>query len=207
MNKSLTDFLSRALRPPYVVLMTCLLLFLSTTAEISSLERQAAPMIAELKGTTTKGYGIDSFAHEYLADPFGKAIGLSEHQLQLCREIASFVPAYQANLRWRKLALWAGILTLLFLAYKKPGSRLAAIVAELRRKLNMAAIQQIVREAKSQAARRFPQAQRKATPMKGAVVSNIVRCPSCNQELRVPSGKGRIRITCAGCGHKFETTT
>ncbi|MBR3381490.1 MAG: hypothetical protein IKG85_00420 [Clostridia bacterium] len=30
------------------------------------------------------------------------------------------------------------------------------------------------------------------------------RCPKCGQTVRVPRGKGRIRITCPKCGHSFE---
>lgn len=30
-------------------------------------------------------------------------------------------------------------------------------------------------------------------------------CPQCMQKLRVPRGKGKIRITCTRCGHRFET--
>ena len=33
------------------------------------------------------------------------------------------------------------------------------------------------------------------------------RCPRCLQKLRVPKGKGKIRITCAKCGNKFEATS
>ncbi|MBQ9832250.1 MAG: hypothetical protein IJO48_00810 [Clostridia bacterium] len=29
-------------------------------------------------------------------------------------------------------------------------------------------------------------------------------CPRCLQRLRVPKGKGKIRITCSKCGNKFE---
>lgn len=29
------------------------------------------------------------------------------------------------------------------------------------------------------------------------------RCPECDTEVRVPKGKGKIRITCTKCGHKF----
>ncbi len=29
-------------------------------------------------------------------------------------------------------------------------------------------------------------------------------CPQCMQKLRVPRGKGRIRVTCAKCGNRFE---
>lgn len=30
-------------------------------------------------------------------------------------------------------------------------------------------------------------------------------CPQCAQRLRVPRGKGRLRVTCTRCGHVFET--
>ena len=30
-------------------------------------------------------------------------------------------------------------------------------------------------------------------------------CPQCAQRLRVPRGKGRIRVTCTHCGNMFET--
>ena len=33
------------------------------------------------------------------------------------------------------------------------------------------------------------------------------RCPSCHQMVRVPKGKGRIRITCRRCGYAFEKKT
>lgn len=30
-------------------------------------------------------------------------------------------------------------------------------------------------------------------------------CPSCQQKMRVPRGKGRMRVTCPNCHKKFET--
>ena len=32
-----------------------------------------------------------------------------------------------------------------------------------------------------------------------------MKCPNCGKELRVPRGKGKIRVTCKQCGEKFET--
>lgn len=29
-------------------------------------------------------------------------------------------------------------------------------------------------------------------------------CPQCAQRLRVPRGKGKLRVTCTKCGNKFE---
>ena len=32
----------------------------------------------------------------------------------------------------------------------------------------------------------------------------VIRCPRCGQKLRVPRGKGLVRITCRSCAEKFE---
>ncbi|MDD7383936.1 MAG: hypothetical protein SOZ89_03030 [Peptoniphilaceae bacterium] len=32
-------------------------------------------------------------------------------------------------------------------------------------------------------------------------------CPNCNQELKAPKGKGKIKIKCPKCGEKFEKRT
>lgn len=33
------------------------------------------------------------------------------------------------------------------------------------------------------------------------------KCPECNQELRVPKGKGKITVKCPKCNHKFTRRT
>ncbi len=33
------------------------------------------------------------------------------------------------------------------------------------------------------------------------------KCPSCGQQLRVPRGKGTIRVTCRTCGASFQEKT
>ena len=33
------------------------------------------------------------------------------------------------------------------------------------------------------------------------------KCPECGTKMRVPKGKGKIRITCPECGTKFEKKT
>lgn len=34
-----------------------------------------------------------------------------------------------------------------------------------------------------------------------------VRCTSCRQKVRVPRGKGKLRVTCPKCGTKFEVSS
>lgn len=43
-------------------------------------------------------------------------------------------------------------------------------------------------------------------PRKGvdAGYSHLI-CPQCGQAMRVPTGKGRMRVTCPRCNSKFET--
>ena len=49
----------------------------------------------------------------------------------------------------------------------------------------------------------------------GRTVANIrhrkthkfLRCPSCNNTLRVPRGKGKLQITCPKCGERFIRKT
>lgn len=36
---------------------------------------------------------------------------------------------------------------------------------------------------------------------------HIVRCPECGVKLRLPSGRGKLRVTCRECSNKFEVTT
>ncbi len=38
-----------------------------------------------------------------------------------------------------------------------------------------------------------------------ALASKVMSCPSCQKKLAVPRGKGKIKITCPHCSHKFET--
>ncbi|MBQ9852117.1 MAG: hypothetical protein IJO37_04290 [Ruminiclostridium sp.] len=35
----------------------------------------------------------------------------------------------------------------------------------------------------------------------------IFKCPACSQKLRVPRGKGTVKITCRQCGATFEKKT
>ena len=188
-------FFNRKIQPVVIVLAACLALFLLKSRELGSLDREIAPVLSEL--TQGKTLGMNAFIHDYMADPFGKSIGLSEHQLQLCRRVSLLIPAYQSALAWRNNALFIGLCALLFLGLRRytsnPAYRYAA-QAFLRRMAAKA--EPFVSKARQRAGMATPHA-----------VHNIVACPRCSQKLRIPAGKGRIRVTCSGCGTTFECLT
>ena len=43
--------------------------------------------------------------------------------------------------------------------------------------------------------------------IKDRMVNAIVKCPYCNQKLRLPKGKGNIIVTCASCKNEFKIRT
>ena len=206
-------FVMPTFRPVHVVLAACLIVFLWNSNELASLERESAPALAELQaGNPAAGQvgrtGMDFFIREYLGAPFGKAIDMSERQLQLCHLLFTRVPAYRSALTWRNRALFLGLATLLFLGIKRytsPGARgltfqdVRNSVLRLRQRL-AAAAGPLMAEMQQRAA----QKRAGATPR---AVHNIVACPQCRQQLRIPAGKGRIRVTCSACGAQFESVT
>lgn len=43
--------------------------------------------------------------------------------------------------------------------------------------------------------------------IKGSKTHKYIKCPDCNEQMRVPKGKGKIMITCPKCKTKFEKRT
>ena len=204
-------FAMPAFRPVHVVLVLCLIVFLWSSNELASIERETAPALAELQAANPgagRGAGMDFFIREYMSAPFGKAIGMNERQLQLCHRLFTLVPTYQSAMTWRNRALFIGLTTLLFLGwkrYKSPGARgltfqdLRNAAMRWRQRLATAAGPMV-----AEMQRRAAQKQAGSTPR---TVHNIVACPQCRQQLRIPAGKGRIRVTCSACGAQFESVT
>ena len=201
----------RSFRPVHVVLLACLLVFLWNSNELASINREITPAIAELKAANPgagQGTGMDFFIREYMSAPFGKAIGLSERQLQLCHHVFTLVPAYQAALAWRNNALFIGFSALLFLGIKRyvspAGRKLDFYDLRNAALLLLRRIATAVSPLVSKMQQRVAQKRAGATPHS---VHNIVACPECRKPLRIPAGKGRIRVTCPACGAKFDSVT
>ena len=54
--------------------------------------------------------------------------------------------------------------------------------------------------------RRFSSSSRKRrNSYPNQVYYTYLRCPGCGQQLRVPSGKGAVNITCPKCGRRITT--
>ena len=203
-------FSTRAFRPIHVVLVLCLIVFLWNSNELASIDRDIAPAIAELQASNPggKGAGMHFFIREYMSAPFGKAIGMSERQLQLCHHIFTRIPAYESASAWRNNALFIGLSTVVFLALKRkfsPGAKKLGF-QDLR-----TAAQMLLRRWATAATpfvnRMQQRAAEKRTGATPSAVHNIVMCPECRQQLRVPAGKGRVRVTCSACGARFESVT
>lgn len=43
-----------------------------------------------------------------------------------------------------------------------------------------------------------------ARAKRGDKTHKYFKCPNCGQQLRVPKGAGRIKVTCRSCGSSFE---
>jgi tRNA(Ile2) C34 agmatinyltransferase TiaS len=43
--------------------------------------------------------------------------------------------------------------------------------------------------------------------IEAALDYKVEKCPYCEQKMRIPKGKGKIRIKCSNCEKKFETRT
>jgi len=206
-------FAMPSFRPVHIVLVLCLLVFLWNSNELTSIEREAAPVVAELMSTNPSSVhggrpGMDFFIHEYTNAPFAKAIGLTERQLQLCHRLFTMIPAYQSALTWRNRALFIGFTTLLFLGWKRyalPGGR-GLSFADLRNAA-MRYFRRFATVASPLVAEMQRRAAQKSAGPTPRAVHNIVACPQCRQQLRIPAGKGRIRVTCTACGTQFEGVT
>jgi len=188
-------FFNRKIQPVAIVLAACLVLFLLKSHELSSLDREIGPALAEL--TPAQPAGMNAFIRNYMADPFGKAIGLSERELQICRRVSLLIPAYQSAVSWRNNALFIGLCALLFLALRRYTSNpVYRNLAQAFLRRMAAKAEPLISKARQRAGMAMPRA-----------VHNIVACPRCPQKLRVPAGKGRIRVTCSACGTTFECLT
>lgn len=208
------NLFKRPVRPAYLLLAACLLLFLWKTSQIAAVEREVASALAELE-PGRPGVAMNAFIRDYLSDPFGKAMGLSQHQLQLCQQISARVPQYESAVAWRNDALGIGFATLLYLAFLRYRSRLR--LDELRARgrawLQRQAIRMapLVEEARRRAEEKRAGGsgfgRRSPGRAESVAVHDIVACPKCGQKLRVPSGKGTLRVRCSGCSTQFECRT
>jgi hypothetical protein len=202
----------RSIRPAYVILALCLLFFVWKTNQITSMHRELESALRELQ--PGKPLTMDLFIRDYLADPFGRASGMSPRQLQLAQQISARVPVYEAASAWRVDALGIALIAGLYLLFQRFQSRLP--IDRWRGAFRGWVQRLAIRLAPLIAeARRRAEEKRYGRPAGGSgpagsasgAVYDIVACPQCGQKLRLPSGKGTIRVKCSGCGTQFESRT
>ena len=63
------------------------------------------------------------------------------------------------------------------------------------------------RKDPEKARRKEEEKRRKAQRKEDEKTHAYFSCPECRKELRVPRGKGKIKITCPHCGHQFIKKT
>ncbi len=61
---------------------------------------------------------------------------------------------------------------------------------------------QYYREAYSE-----PKSKKKPNNPKSSIQYCYYHCPECKQQIRIPVGKGKVRVTCPSCKNKFEIRT
>jgi len=209
MNSKFAKYLPKKVSPVYIALGTCCVLFVFSNMRLATWEREARPLLTELGGSSD--YGFRDFRRDYMVDPYGKATTMSQRQLQIGSELTGMLPGYESALGSRRTFFLGTLVCLLILAYQRWGSNLRTKFRQQFAKVKQEAMKEAMRRAAAKAGQSFnqppPSSSGGSTSVKGAVVNNIVSCPACRKEMRVPAGKGRIRVTCAACGNKFETLT
>jgi len=43
--------------------------------------------------------------------------------------------------------------------------------------------------------------------IEAALDYKVEKCPHCQQKMRIPKGKGKVKVNCSNCGKSFETRT
>lgn len=207
------SFFRKPIRPAFVILALCLLVAVWKTTQIASMEREVALALAELQ-PSQPALTISQFSREYLADPFGKAMGLSHRQLQLCQQLSARVPAYEAAGAWRNDAVFIAFVTLLYVLFQRYRARLpidrwrAAGRGWFQRlALRMAPLIAEARRRAEEKRRGRASANGASSTAGSGTVYDIVACPTCGQKLRLPTGKGSLRVKCSGCRNIFECRT
>ncbi len=60
-----------------------------------------------------------------------------------------------------------------------------------------------IRREKKRGTYTYSNEERERNGSYGGTVYAYYYCPTCGQQVRIPSGKGRVRVTCPRCGEKF----
>lgn len=133
--------------------------------------------------------------------------------------IASFVIELLGRILRSRWIYYIGLALFVYMIWRMLSRNIAARVGENQKFINgrnRFANWRYFRQQRRQAAQQkangtytYSQAERargnRRAGRSGGAVYCYYYCPSCKQQVRVPAGQGKVRITCPRCQNKFET--
>lgn len=63
------------------------------------------------------------------------------------------------------------------------------------------------KEQKKNGTYTYTEEEREKNGSGGKTVYAYYYCPSCKQQVRIPAGKGRVKVTCPRCGENFDANS
>lgn len=131
-------------------------------------------------------------------------------QLGFFLMIASFVVEVLGRILRNQWVYYAGLLLFAICIFRMLSRNIYKREAENRKYLditNRFRNRRYFRQQKKNGTYTYSQAEQSRNGAHGSTVYAYYYCPSCKQQVRIPSGKGRVTVTCPRCGEKFPANS
>ena len=124
--------------------------------------------------------------------------------------IASFVIEILGRIFGQRYIYLFGVALFFYSVYRALSRNIAAREAENQKYLQMTnriKNWRYFRQQKKQGTYTYTQSEQNRNGAYGSTVYAYYYCPSCKQQVRIPTGKGRVTVTCPRCGEKFPASS